>query len=283
MLGPALPAALLASAPVQLPPITIAPGVQMPMVSIGHPDSIPSGPCVHGRGKGCAAAMGNMTLEWLRLGGRGIDTAYDYGNQEAIGAALRTAVAGGIIASANQTFITTKVSPGACTAEAALAAVRRDLQQLGLPRVDLIMHHFPCDRLEGTVAVWRGLVQARELGLARAIGVSHYGAKELDAVAAVGKGLPAVNQCAMQVGGHDDATIAYCKAKGIVYEAFSALRGLLTLHPRFPPARNRAPGEPQATPFRFPRITSGASTDSSATMIQVFALRAIACFLKYSG
>ena len=37
-------------------------------------------------------------------------------------------------------------------------------------------------------------------------------------------GIPAVNFCEMSVGNHDDATIAFCKAKGITYEAWAPLR-----------------------------------------------------------
>ena len=74
--------------------------------------------------------------------------------------------------------------------------------------------------------MWEGLAQAKELGLTRAIGVSHFTASSLTAIMSVGKGAPAVNQCALSVGNHDDATIKFCKAKGIVYEAFSALKNV---------------------------------------------------------
>ena len=46
-------------------------------VNIGHPDS----GCAHGLGPGCAAAAGNMTSMWLKIGGIGIDTAFGYHNQ----------------------------------------------------------------------------------------------------------------------------------------------------------------------------------------------------------
>lgn len=37
---------------------------------------------------------------------------------------------------------------------------------------------------------------------------------------------PSVNQCQLSVGSHDDATIAFCKSKGITYESFSPLRSV---------------------------------------------------------
>jgi diketogulonate reductase-like aldo/keto reductase len=37
--------------------------------------------------------------------------------------------------------------------------------------------------------------------------------------------VPAVNQCDMGVSKHDDATIAYCQAHNITYEAWGAMKG----------------------------------------------------------
>ena len=71
-------AAAAAAAPAQLAPITIAPGVAMPAVSCGHPDATTGVNCTHGKGPGCAAVAGEMASMWLKLGGRGLDTAASY-------------------------------------------------------------------------------------------------------------------------------------------------------------------------------------------------------------
>jgi diketogulonate reductase-like aldo/keto reductase len=42
--------------------------------------------------------------------------------------------------------------------------------------------------------------------------------------AAFGAHQPEVNQASLSIGEHDDATIAYCAAAGVVYESFSPLR-----------------------------------------------------------
>jgi len=60
--------------------------------------------------------------------------------------------------------------------------------------------------------------------LTRSIGVSNYDTKDLTAIASVGV-KPAVNQCRMTIKSHDDATIAYCKANGIVYEGYDVMKG----------------------------------------------------------
>jgi 2,5-diketo-D-gluconate reductase A len=75
----------------------------------------------------------------------------------------------------------------------------------------------------GNAALWLGLQQAVAKGLVRSIGVSNYSPYELDALP--GPTVPAVNQCEMSVEGADNATIAYCAAKGIRYQSYGAVRG----------------------------------------------------------
>jgi len=179
----------------------------MPAISLGHPDD--------------NGTMFNSTLDWLSLGGRGIDTAMDYHNQKDIGAALNAASA---THPRSTLFLTSKISPMICSEITAMAQIKSDLSELGIEQLDLVLHHFPCSSEKGTQAVYRALQKAQKLGLTRAIGVSNYGKKDLDAVLSLGGTPPAVNQCQMSVGSHDDETISYCQTHKIFYEAFSPLR-----------------------------------------------------------
>ncbi len=200
----------------------IAPGVFMPILSLGHPDF--TGHYVNGT----TAA----TELWLsdKVNGSGIDTAYVYHNQAAVGAALRESGR-----SRRSYFVTTKI-PGSIGREAALANVRDDLAQLGLKQADLVLIHTPCacvpcgagcpkvsdDVLRQT---WLGLQDAVSAGLARAIGVSNFGVAQLEAVLALSSTAgfvpPAVNQCQMSVASHDDETRRFSQRHGITYEAYS--------------------------------------------------------------
>ena len=209
-----------------LPPYTIGPGVSLPAVSCGHPDETPTSNCTHGVGPGCNATAMKMVESWLSIGGVGVDTAFGYNNQIGVGAGIRAAVASGSIPSRNSAFITTKINPQPCTAAAAIAAVKVDIAQLGVDRADLVLQHFPCSTDAENAAVWGGLIQARALNLTRSIGVSHYGADALSALVKASGVAPSVNQCGMCVGSHDDATIEYCDAHGITYEAYGALRSV---------------------------------------------------------
>merc|ERR1711957_1080383 len=69
-----------------------------------------------------------------------------------------------------------------------------------------------------------GLQNALKLNLTRSIGVSNFGVSDLKEVLAAGGVQPAINQCQMSIGSHDDETIAFCEAQGITYEAYSPLR-----------------------------------------------------------
>mmetsp|Transcript_22862 Transcript_22862/g.50155 ORF Transcript_22862/g.50155 Transcript_22862/m.50155 type:complete len:347 (-) Transcript_22862:162-1202(-) len=192
----------------------IAKGVYMPEVSLGHPDPF-------GTGNETASAM-----KWFELGGTGIDTAYNYHNQDQVGAGFR---ASGV--PRETAFITSKItcppdeiSPSV-TPEGALAAVEVCLRELQLDYVDLMLLHFPCKTgHQDTIKAWKGLQEAHAKGLVRAIGVSNFKQADLDAVLSVGGTPPAVNQVLFSIGMHDDALLAYTASLGARLEAYSPLR-----------------------------------------------------------
>jgi len=188
--------------------------VLMPVVNLGHPDD-----------------GGNETtsaLKWLELGGDGIDTAYVYRNQQEVGEAFRRSGR-----ARDGVFITTKIpcpphanSSQPVTPEMAVAAVEEDLRELGMDYADLMLLHWPCKtgRVEDTQAAWLGLQRALQKKLVRAIGVSNFQPADLDAVLALGGEGPAVNQCQMSVGSHDDVQRQYTQQHRITYQAYSPLR-----------------------------------------------------------
>jgi 2,5-diketo-D-gluconate reductase A len=188
--------------------IQIAPGVFMPRISAGPP---------HGGGKNREIAS---ALMWLREGGRGIDSALEYSNQREVSAAIRKS---GVTRA--DIFVTSKIPCGNGTTGAASSAIRRDLHLRQMSYIDLLLVHRPCkDNDEGTKNVWRALQSAHTSGLTRAIGVSNFAKKDIDAVLSLGGVGPAINQCRMSIGMHDDEAIAYGAALNITYQAYSPLR-----------------------------------------------------------
>ena len=92
------------------------------------------------------AALAGRTCSFLKLGGRGVDTAFSYFNQEAVGQAVREQS----IVPRKDIFLTTKIE---CmgTAELALDAIKWDLSRLGLSYVDLLLIHAPFKVRSGSV------------------------------------------------------------------------------------------------------------------------------------
>jgi 2,5-diketo-D-gluconate reductase A len=176
----------------------IADGVFMPVVNLGHPDD--------------KTTEDKSAMLWLRLGGTGIDTAFDYHNQQDVGKAVR---ASGV--NRTKVFITTKISD-VCTEKKALAAVQENLKQLQMSYVDLLLIHFPCSTEIQTKAAWKGVQSALKQGLVRSIGVSNFKKADIKGVLDAGGTPPAINQCQMSIGSHDDETIAFTQSMNITYE-----------------------------------------------------------------
>jgi 2,5-diketo-D-gluconate reductase A len=123
-------------------------------------------------------------VRWaLELGYRHIDTAQAYGNEESVGKALRES---GLPRDA--VFITTKFYPGN---RDPVTALEHSLRRLRVDHVDLYLIHWPAG---GPTWAWPGMERAHQAGAAVSIGVSNFGAGELEQVIAAGTARPAVNQ-----------------------------------------------------------------------------------------
>ena len=101
-------------------------------------------------------------------GYRHIDTAQAYRNEASVGRALRDS---GV--PREEVFITTKFFPGRSDP---VAEAEQSLRRLGVEQLDLYLVHWPQG---GPTWAWPGMERARELGLARSIGVSNFSADEL--------------------------------------------------------------------------------------------------------
>jgi 2,5-diketo-D-gluconate reductase A len=152
-------------------------------------------------------------VRWaLDLGYRHIDTAQAYGNEESVGRALRDS---GL--PRDEVFITTKFNPGR---EDPVAEAEQSLRRLGVDQVDLYLVHWPQG---GSTWAWPGMEKARELGYARSVGVSNFGAGELAEVIAEGTAPPAVNQVQFSSLHYRRALLDACRRQNIALEAYSPL------------------------------------------------------------
>lgn len=151
--------------------------------------------------------------EALRRGYRMIDTSGDYGTQPGVGEGLRRS---GL--DPGELFLVTKVEED----EDAYAASSRNVDELGLEHVDLMLIHRPPPSGAG-VRLWEGLIRARDDGLATDIGVSNYTAEQIEELVDATGELPVVNQIEWSPFGWSQEMLDYCREREIVVQAYSPL------------------------------------------------------------
>jgi len=153
----------------------------------------------------------------LGAGYRHLDTATVYRNEPEVGAGLADS---GV--DREKVFVTTKCPPR--NVGRAIETLRRSLDGLRTDHVDLWLIHWPGG--DGAdVELWRELVQARDEGLTRDVGVSNYSLDQLDEVTAETGETPAVNQVEWSPLLFDRAVLDGHRERGVVLEGYSALRG----------------------------------------------------------
>ncbi len=127
--------------------------------------------------------------EAFELGYRHIDTAAIYGNEEGVGAAIsRSGLA------RDELFITTKLWNDRHDGDDPDAAIAESLEKLGLAQVDLYLVHWPTPAHDNYVHAWEKLIELRDAGLTRSIGVSNFLVPHLERIVAETQVVPAVDQ-----------------------------------------------------------------------------------------
>ena len=125
----------------------------------------------------------------IEAGYRLIDTAEAYKNEEGVGRAVRDC---GI--PREQFFITSKLRNGGHAFDDAMAAFDETQRKLGLDYLDLFLIHWPVPEQDKYVDAWKALVQLKEQGRVRSIGVSNFLPEHLDRIIDATGVTPVVNQ-----------------------------------------------------------------------------------------
>jgi 2,5-diketo-D-gluconate reductase A len=156
----------------------------------------------------------------LDVGYRHIDTAQMYGNEHAVGQAVRDA---GIDRA--DVFITSKLNNGFHRPDDARRAFDDTLAALGFDYVDLFLIHWPLPTLyDGDfVSTWRTLEEFNNDGRARSIGVSNFQIAHLQRLAREAGTTPAVNQIESHPYFPNDEVRAYGREHGIATEAWAPI------------------------------------------------------------
>ena len=125
-------------------------------------------------------------FEALNVGYRLIDTAQVYGNEAAVGKAIKKS---GVVR--EELFITTKLWVSDVSYEKAKKAFEKSLKNLGLDYLDLYLIHQPYGDVHGA---WRAMEELYKEGKIRAIGISNFQPDRVMDLIVFNEVVPAVNQ-----------------------------------------------------------------------------------------
>jgi len=180
--------------------VTLNNGVRMPILGFGVYQMTDAE---------CEASV----LEALRVGYRLIDTAAIYGNEEAVGRALK---ASGV--PREELFVTTKLWIDDATEQGAKRAVAKSLQRLQLDYLDLYLIHQPYHDVHGA---WRAMEALNDAGTLRAIGVSNFQPDRVIDLLVHHRVPPAVNQVETHPFCQQIGPGALLKERGIQHESWA--------------------------------------------------------------
>ena len=161
------------------------------------------------------AACEDAVVQAIQAGYRLIDTAAAYGNEEAVGRAIRRC---GV--AREKLFITTKLWVPDISYEGAKRGFAESMQKPGLDYLDLYVIHQPYHDVFGA---WRAMEELYAEGRVRAIGVDNFTQDHLADFLFWNKVKPAVNLLECNPLFQREDEMSYLKAQGIQMQAWSPL------------------------------------------------------------
>ena len=161
-------------------------------------------------------------LNAIRAGYRLIDTAASYTNEDAVGEAVREAIAEGIC-TREELFITSKMwVQDMQNYEMAKKAIDHSLETLGVEYLDLYLLH---QAMKDYFSAWRAMEDAYKEGKLRAIGVSNFYPHVLTNFCETVAIRPMVNQIEMHPYFAQEPALKVMEEYQIVPEAWAPLGG----------------------------------------------------------
>ena len=170
----------------------------------------------------------------IDCGYRLIDCAYKYGNQAAVGEAIRAKIADGTVVR-DELFVVGKLWNGHHRGEHMDECLQRSLEQLGLDYLDLFLMHFPMswvypgdvnadavkDEANDYVDTWRRMQRYLADGRARSLGVSNFNAFQLARLLReCPEARPAVNQVEVHPYLANRDVIELCHTEGVAVTGY---------------------------------------------------------------
>lgn len=204
-------------------------GNEIPVIALGT--WLGLDPKGHGRVKPINNETEEAVLWALDAGYTHIDTALIYGIENQVGRALTKKFSEGM--KRDQVFITTKLWNNGHAREAVVPGLRKSLKDLNLDYVDLYLIHWPVGQyLNGTydytdyVETWRGMIEAKSLGLTKSIGLSNFNKEQISRLLEQGLKKPAALQVELNLNLQQPELLSYCKEQNIAVMGYTPFGSL---------------------------------------------------------
>ena len=167
-------------------------------------------------------------IEGYQIGYRHFDTAIAYRNESEIGEAIKE-----LNLKREDFWLTSKIPAEVKNYEDAKKAINESLERLGVEYLDLMLIHAPKPWMlmalpgprfhKGNREVWKALVEAKQEGKIKNIGVSNFTVKDIKNIEEYSDEPIYANQIRIHIGHVPTEVINYCHKKNIIVEAYSPL------------------------------------------------------------
>lgn len=191
----------------KLKDITLANNIKMPLIGLG----------VYKMQAGLE--MNQAVKAAYENGYRLFDTAQMYGNEAALGTALKENNI-----SREDIFLVSKVDNGNQWYEKTLESLKITLEKLQTSYLDAFLIHWPGQNKERTLSTWKAMEKAYESGLVKSIGVCNFEICQLQYLMEHCRIRPMINQIEHSPSFHQPELVSYCKEHQIRVMAWAPLQ-----------------------------------------------------------
>jgi len=166
----------------------------------------------------------SSVISAIEAGYRHIDTAEAYGNEQSVGIGVKKS---GV--ARKEIFITSKLNNGMHGYDNTMNAFEETMKKLDTDYLDMFLIHWPNplkfrDDWQGANAgTWKAFEELYAAKRIRAIGISNFRRKHIEALLKTANVPPMVNQIRLCPGDTQDETVDYCRGKKMLLQAYSPL------------------------------------------------------------
>ncbi|CAK1549083.1 unnamed protein product [Leptosia nina] len=168
----------------------------------------------------------NAVIWALDAGYKHVDTAWIYRVEDQVGRGLKKA-------NRDNVFVTTKLWNDKHARSSVIPALKESLQNLQLEYVDLYLIHWPVGQFFNNsydstdyLDTWRGMMDAKQAGLTKSIGLSNFNQKMIDRILENELEKPAALQVELNLNLQQPALLDYCRRHSIVVMGYTPFGSL---------------------------------------------------------